>query len=378
MHINNRIIEDGLISLYNYLSVETDTPSGTNFGVFNSSKLGTSLNAQMVGDASTIFSNGLGIPFLSGVAIPKDGSSDIDSMGTYVRIPEDPQFQDLLYRKSGATFETWINMPNLGDVNAGYNLHDGDTLGLYRLILANENVGLSEDKLPQADINNMAPDYGTGVVRGAILGFTRDRRFTQNLPPSNTDGDNPIANLALVLAPTQSYDSSSAGFIANRTDCIKDSLHGMVIPVFETFNGVGLSSCSGTFSHLSVSLDPKQDEVRVYLDGVKLSTSSYQTTFGTSRQRQTYKAPSIKQNNSFEYSDGPSLDTYFTPWIVGGGYTDGYSEGNFMGGEFGGKVSGLRGSLGCTRFYSKPLSDGDVLNNYNATKNFFKNIDIPT
>ena len=224
----------------------------------------------------------------------------------------------------------------------------------------------------------MSSDHGTGVVRGAILGFTRDRRFTQNLPPSNTDGDNPIANLSLVLAPTQSYDSSSAGFIANRTDCIKDSLHGMVIPVFDTFNGIGLSSCSATFSQLSVSLDPKQDEVRVYLDGVKLTTSSYQTTFGTSRENQPYRAPSIKQNNSFEYSNGPALDTYFTPWIVGGGYTDGYSEGNFMGGDYGGKVSGLRGSLGCTRFYSKPLSDDDVLNNYNATKNFFKNIDIPT
>lgn len=45
-----------------------------------------------------------------------------------------------------------------------------------------------------------------------------------------------------------------------------------------------------------------------------------------------------------------------------------------MGGEYGGKVSGLRGYVGCSRFYSKPLKDGDVLNNYKATQTFFKNI----
>jgi len=84
----------------------------------------------------------------------------------------------------------------------------------------------------------------------------------------------------------------------------------------------------------------------------------------------------VTQTNSFQYSSGPSLDTYFTPWIVGGGYTDGFEENNFMGGEYGGRVSGLRGYLGCTRFYSKPLNGSDILNNYNATQNFFKNIDV--
>ena len=123
-------------------------------------------------------------------------------------------------------------------------------------------------------------------------------------------------------------------------------------------------------------MDPKKDEVRVYMDGVKLATSSYQDTFGVTKSNESYKAPSVYQNNSFEYSDGPKLDTYFTPWIIGGGYTDGFSAGNFMGGEYGGKVSGLRGYLGCTRFYSKPLEDGEVLNNYKATQRFFKNINM--
>jgi hypothetical protein len=378
LQINTRIIEDGLFALYNYLTVETDTASGSKFGVHNSSRLGVGTNSQMVGTASSIFDNGLGIPILSGVAFPASGSSEIDYMGSYVKLPETREFQDFLYNTAGGTFETWIHMPNLDGVTDGYNLHDNNTLGLYRLILANENVGISDSKDPQEDINNMSVDNGTGIVRGSILGFTRDRRFTLGLDPSNDSNDNDVENLVLVLAPTQSFDSSSAGFLANRqVNCNKDSYYGMTVPVFEEFNGKSLSSCGNSFVQLSVAVDPLKDEVRVYMDGVKLATSSYQNTFATQRIGETFKSPSIVQNNSFEYSGGPSLDTYFTPWILGGGYTDGFSAGNFMGGEYGGKISGLRGYLGCTRFYSKPLSDGEVLNNYRATQNFFKNVEVP-
>ena len=47
-----------------------------------------------------------------------------------------------------------------------------------------------------------------------------------------------------------------------------------------------------------------------------------------------------------------------------------------MGGEYNGKVSGLRGYLGCTRFYARPLSESEVKSNYAATQKFFKNIDL--
>lgn len=376
LQINTRIVEDGLFALYNYLNVDTDSPSGTLFGVHNSSRFGVDSNSQMVGTASSIFDSGLGIPYLSGVAFPASGSSEIDFMGSYVKLPETSQFQDFLYNTAGGTFETWVHMPHLDNTIYGYNLHDDSTLGLYRLILANENVGISDSKDPQLDINNMALDTGTGLVRGAIMGFTRDRRFTLGLDPSNDDADNSVEDLVFVVAPTQSYDSSSAGFISKRTNCSKENLHGMTVPVFSTLNGKSLSTCGDSFVQLSITMDPKKDEVRVYMDGVKLATSSYQDTFGVTRPGESYKAPSVYQNNSFEYSGGPKLDTYFTPWILGGGYTDGFSSGNFMGGEYGGKVSGLRGYLGCTRFYSKPLEDSEVLNNYKATQRFFKNINM--
>jgi hypothetical protein len=100
------------------------------------------------------------------------------------------------------------------------------------------------------------------------------------------------------------------------------------------------------------------------------------------------RIPTFKKTNSFQYSAssvnstapnslkfGPKLDRYFTPWIVGGGYTDGmHLYGNFMGGPYGGISSGLRGHVGSLKFYSKPLISGEIVNNYNAHKNFFKNI----
>tara|TARA_R100001460_G_scaffold67433_1_gene107741 strand:+ start:3976 stop:6576 length:2601 start_codon:yes stop_codon:yes gene_type:complete len=381
IQINTRIVEDELFALYNYLTVETDVASGFNFGVRNSSQFGQSYNSQIVGDSSSIFDKGLGIPFLSGVA-HLDSNLDLSGNGTYIKLPQKSKFQDFLYNSKGATFETWVHTPNLKDVDAGYT--NNNASGLYRLILANENVGISDSKQPQSNINNMSFDGGTGIVRGAILGFTRDRRFTSGLDPSNDASENGIAGLQLVLAPTQSYDSSSAGFIANRENCNRNSWYGMTVPVFQKFNNKTLSSCNDEFSQISVSIDPEANQVKVYLDGVNLATSSYQDTFGTDRVRETYKAPSIYQNNSFEYSGGPSLDSYFTPWIIGGGYTDGIDgsingstpDGNFMGGRFGGQISGLRGYIGCTRFYSKALSESEVLNNYNATQKFFKNIDL--
>ena len=90
--------------------------------------------------------------------------------------------------------------------------------------------------------------------------------------------------------------------------------------------------------------------------------------------------------NSFQYASGtvdgpttlyggPKLNTFYTPWIVGGGYTDGmYKYGNFLGGDRGGIISGLRGHIGSLKFYSKALNNQEVLQNYKAQKGFFKNI----
>jgi hypothetical protein len=381
------ITTDGLFALYNYLTLETSQPSSTNYGLRNSTEEGISNNAQLVGDSSEILKKGLGIPYLSGIAIPDD-TGGIQGAGSYVKLPPLGKFQDLLYNKAGATFETWVHVPELSSVDS-YN-HTANVSGLYRLVLANENTG---DSVGDPDIVNMFENNSVQVSQGLIIGFTRDRRFTQTKAPSNLEADNPVEDVSLVIAPTRSFDSSSVGFIANKLDLDScqsaSSWKGLVIPVSSVYQDTTLSSCASSFCQLSVVFNPVKDEIKVYLDGVNLATSSYTDVFGVSIRKETPRVPSINVGNNFEYNTtniaassleayqyGPKLDPYFTPWILGGGYTDGNPNGNFMGGEYGGKISGLKGYLGCTRFYSKPLSGFEILDNYKATQNFFKNIRI--
>jgi len=391
LQVNTRIVDDGLVALYNYLTVKFSSTSSTLYGLRNSSNAGESNNGKIVGTPSSVLNKGLGLANLEGVCkLNSSNNAIVSSMGSYARLPQQSDLQDMFYNTKGASFETWIHAPNLSSVADGYTVGNASTSALYRLILANENTGISDSKSPQADINNLDKDDGTGVVRGLVYGFSIDRRFTQNQLPSNAAADNPGASAVLVLAPTQSYDSSSVGFIADRdTNCNRTGWRGLKIPVFQSINGKSLSSCESEFCHLSLTVNPLEDSIKVYLDGVNISTSSYRSVFGTTTVGEVFKTPSVFQNNSFRYDSsslnaasvdaakaGPILDTFFTPWILGGGYTDGNPNGNFMGGEYNGKISGLRGYLGCTRFYSRPLDDSEVLNNYNATQKFFKNIDL--
>ena len=385
----NKISENGLLALYNYLTVTTSETSGLNFGLFNSSNKGVDYNAQLVGNVSSVFDLGLGLPYLEGVAMPSaTNQSTMERTGSYIKLPEKVGFQDLMYSRSGATFETWAHVPSLDSANYGFNIAD-DVSGLYRLLLSNENIGVGPNVDIQTSILNMELDKGSSVIRGLIFGFTRDRRFTQVALPSNSEVENSTDNLSLVLAPTQSFDSSSAGFINKRgTDCVStSSWHGMVVDVRDTFGGVSLSSCGTEFCQLSLTLDPNKNEIKMFMDGVSLATSSYQDVFGIDPLKETPKIPSIVPATAFEYTStsvqvdsadsvkaGPKLDNYFTPWILGGGYTDGNPSGNFMGGEYGGKISGLKGYMGCTKFYSRPISSTEVLDNFEATKNFFKNV----
>ena len=144
---------------------------------------------------------------------------------------------------------------------------------------------------------------------------------------------------------------------------------------------------SSQFVLIDVACDIDKNELRMYADGSLVATSSITSVFGVD-EKIGPSLPSFKKDNSFQYSsttvDGPStikqgplLNPFYTPWIVGGGYTDGmYQNGNFMGGDRGGYVSGLHGHIGSLKFYSKALDNGEVTKNYNAQQGFFKNIKI--
>ena len=217
-----------------------------------------------------------------------------------------------------------------------------------------------------------------------VCGFTRDRRITQeNTGYSNDNASNdPVSSLSFFIAPTQARDTSSASWI-NNDDC-EDyaTFHKMKVDLADTAFG----NVSSQFVLVDVTCDPQKDEVKFFADGALVATSALSEVFGV-EPRQSISLPSFKKQNSFEYSyssvdgvkqlkEGPKLNDFYTPWIIGGGYTDGlYSQG-FMGGDRGGKVSGLRGHLGSLKFYSRPLNNDEVERNYKAQEGFFKNIQI--
>ena len=147
-----------------------------------------------------------------------------------------------------------------------------------------------------------------------------------------------------------------------------------------------IGNVSSQFILIDITCEPETDLIKIYADGTLLATSSVSDVFGVP-YKSSPNLPTFKKDNSFEYTsttvDGPSilkqgplLNTFYTPWIVGGGYTDGmYQYGNFMGGgSRGGVVSGLRGHIGSLKFYSRPLDNLEVSTNFNAQKGFFKNI----
>lgn len=402
--INKNVESDQLVALYNLLKFEVVNPSSTDYKLKNSSILGQDYDAQIVGTSrNKIFSKGVGIAYLEGVTKHSKTNPTVpSSVGSYIRLPAEARLQDLFFSDQGATFEAWVHVPELDGESYGFN-DDYDVSGLYRLILANENTGIKSTATKQANILEMTRNNSTDFSRGLIFGFTRDRRLTSDLPPSNNSNDNPVENACLVLAPTQSYDSSSVGFL-NKSFAIDQKCtnlssiwYNMRFPIFEAVNGVSLSSCGKEFCMLTMTFDPQKDLISMYCDGQLLTASSYGDVFGIDPRKDTVNVPSLTQSNSFSYNassmsavsvaqlrKGPGLDSvsplsdnFFTPWIIGGGYTDGMQTGNFMGGEYGGLISGLRGFIGSIKFYSKPLTSDQVLNNYDASRLFFKNIDVP-
>ena len=195
--------------------------------------------------------------------------------------------------------------------------------------------------------------------------------------------NNPASSLSFFIAPTQARDFSSASFINNDECQDYETFYKMKVDLSATDFG----NVSSQFVLIDISCDPNSDEISMYADGNLVATSAISEVFGV-ESRRSPALPSFKKNNSFQYSsttvDGPStvkqgplLNPFYTPWIVGGGYTDGmYQYGNFMGGDRGGVVSGLRGHIGSLKFYSRALDTGEVKKNYNAQQGFFKNIKI--
>jgi len=396
LSITNNISTDGLFAIYNYLQTNIESSDSNNFTVLNCATSNNYNNAQLVTDsAAKVFGLGLGIPKLNGITEQNGSTPTIPSgVGSYIRLPETKEFMDLMYQPQGFTFESWLEVPGINDFDEWHNF---GASSLYRLILANENVGSKDNTIVQTNSERLIKEVGDNVVRGFVMGFTRDERLTKVTDGNNLDSldhNSPVSSLSFFMAPTQSRDSSAAGFINNTQGDFCASAPGWYGLFIEASaansDGIKFIDCCGEFCLLTVSVKPEKDEVKVYLDSSLMATKSIVSVFGTGIG-QAPQIPTSFKSNSFRYNDpalsasmplelsgGPKLDTVFTPWILGGGYTDGlYTQGNFMGGTFGGVTSGFKGHLGSTKFYSRAISPGEVSQNYIAQKDFFKNIKAP-
>ena len=113
-------------------------------------------------------------------------------MGNYVKLPDTPTYQDLLYRKEGATIDVWTHIPGLNEEESttGFPSHPWDTSAFgfnfsstggkwcdahyYRVLLGCENTGGEDLGLNQSSI---ILDRDSTNVRGLLMGFSRDPRM---------------------------------------------------------------------------------------------------------------------------------------------------------------------------------------------------------
>lgn len=396
LSLTDSIATEGLFSIYNFLDTDLELPSSTNFQTTNCATDNTYNNAQLVGTSKrSIFVSGLGIPYLEGVT--KNKTTDVaaaSALGSFVRLPDTREYQDLAYSPSGFSIDCWVHVPNIMDAEAGWL--SGGASSLTKVLVGSENVGIKEgfsnlDRMgEERDLDYLPNNKGEQLVRGLLCGFTRDRRITQlstSSAPVGYSNDNalndPVSSLSFFLAPTISKDASSASWINNDECADYPTFHKMKVDLSATDFG----NVSSQFVHVAISCDPVLDEIRMYADGQLVATSALSFVFGV-EPKKAPSLPNFKQPNSFEYSSttvdapgvltqGPRLNPFYTPWLVGGGYTDGmYYRGNFMGGDRGGITSGLRGHVGSLKFYSKSLDSKEVKQNFSTQRGFFKNIKI--
>lgn len=395
--LNDQIVSKDLFAIYNFLDTTLELPSSTNFTVTNCATENKYNNAQLVGtNRQSIFASGISIPYLEGIV--KNKSTDpaaASALGSFVRLPDTTEFRDLTYLPTGFTMECWVHVPNITDGALGWasgvDAATPAASGLTKVLFGSENVGHNLNALAvdyegnTSDLDFLRPERGGEYVRGMLCGFTRDRRLTQEGVGFSNDNalNDPVSSLSFFIAPTQARDASSASFI-NNDDCQDQaSFYKMKVDLSST----GFGNVSSQFVLVDITCDPNSDTIKMYADGNLVATSAISTVFGVD-SRKPVGLPSFKKDNSFEYStstvdgpttlkQGPLLNPFYTPWLVGGGYTDGmYQYGNFMGGDRGGVISGLRGHVGSLKFYSRSLDSREVKQNYDAQQGFFKNIKI--
>lgn len=420
LSLHDPVHTDNLVAIYNFINPDVVTPGSTKYNLTNCNSHPEE-NAQLVGTSTNkVFDKGLGFARLDGIVrygYDEDtGLPQVSSVGSYVKLKPSHNFDDLTYKLKGFSFDTWVHMPGIYEARNSYEqgadlsaatldiansaISAWTDFNYYKLILSNENLGGSSTQ----DYTSVTKDESTSIVRSLTMGFTRDPIFTSNsggVPGPDfdlgsthgVDTSSTTSSIAFFIAPVQSYSEKGASFI-RKSDCTPEDnpYYGMSVNLSSTTeSGYALSSCTSSFMHLSISFNPTNDSIKLYLNSELLAEDSMSNVFGT-EEYHPLRVPTFKKDNSFDYTqaysgiteafvNGPENHQYFTPWILGGGWTDGYpmdsstSSGGFMGQRYG-LYSGLTGYLTSFKLYNAPLTKTQVLKNYNAHKDFLNKVEL--
>ena len=420
------IVSDGMVLGYNFIKPDIVDASSTKFNLDNiSPDSGGFLNGQLVASSlDNVFPSGLGIPKLTGtgpnesyVRLPSSYTPD----GTEQRLKTE-QLDSLFYESNlsydanlkvggGVTFDFWVHVPSLVMTDTHR----------YRLIAACENSG---GHAPQGNsytnIRANRTINSTGLhddkkVHGMILGF-RDR-----------GGATSPSGLEFGVFPTVSQNDNNGTYghsvaIAESHEYIDEIFQtsgitqlGATVASSTSVNGVAITDASSGFIHMATVFDFGQDTLKIFCDGELLTTSSIVNSFNLDGTN-TLKIPSPVKEGGYLVSswsntsnNGPVIGKFggadsYTPWILGGGFTDGIEkaisvdaddEPGFLGynanSTYGEppasqhspawatshttkQSSGLDGFLGSFKLYSRALSNSEVKKNFTFQKGFYKNI----
>ena len=377
LSLTDNITTDKLIAVYNFLETDIGTThqSGKT-AALNCATINRFGDAELVADsASDLFVSGLGFPLFKGINRFTSGG-EASSVGSYMVLPDIADMRNLTYHEEGFSVDFWIHVPELGDQSSELGWGESNHSLFHKVVLACENTG---GTFAYDDLNRVPPVFGTDSVRGMVMGFSRERQIARDLDSDSSPNSNDLSSgLVFYVAPTQSVNGDDVVFINNDTSSQCPNSPGWFKCSIDTstiVNGVSFNDVSSNVMHVNLSVSPSRNEVSIYLDSSLMTTSAISEVFGVT----PFSSPSIPsffQDNSFDYgTSGPALNEYFTPWIVGGGFTDGDLPTGFMG-QLQSFRSGLGGHLGSMKFYSKGLTSTEVQKNFDAQKGFFKNIDI--
>jgi hypothetical protein len=386
LSLTDSIESTDMIAIYNFLEADVSYPQFTEYKTLNCNTKNNYNNAQLIAASpSSIFTKGLGIPYFNGIV--KINNAGVPSgLGSFGILPPTPEFQNLMYKNTGFSIDFWVYAPNLGTQPTTHDpVYGYGTSSYHRLILGCENNGGEGDSI---SLDQAPLDYSSDTVRGVVMGFTRDRQITTGLQPSANGND--VSAGCFYLAPTRSVNKTDVAFINSNSllNCASDyDVFKFTVPLSSTLsNGKSLFNTSGEFMHYCLTVSPVDEDISLYVDGELIKTSKLDVLGIQSNT--SINAPTFSAVNSFNYNyesmgliafaDRLGFEEYkFTPWIVGGGFSDGngFTNNGFMGTNHG-RTSGLKGHLGSLKFYSKPLTINEVVSNYKNQKGFFKNIDL--